>query len=436
MLPKRLSFLDIETTGTRLTYDRIIEVGIITIELNQNNQYEIIKTFNSLVNPNSCIPSDITNITGITTEDVSNAPSFREVSVDILDCLDASILVAHNVRFDYGFLKHEFSRLEKTFSMKHFCTVKLSRKLFPRHPHHNLDALIERFNISCQRRHRAFDDANVLFSFFQYIHKNVNQEELVNAINSALKKPSTPIKLSEEILNKLPESPGVYIFYGLSDIPLYIGKSINIKERVLSHFAGDYLSFTEMKIAQQVESIEIIQTSGELGALFTESTLIKKLKPLYNRKLRRSQKLVVLKETFTQQGFKTVMVEEVEKISAEDLDKILGIFKTKKQTKDFLYEACEKYLLCPKILGLENFTDSCFKLRLGKCKGACIEKEKAVLYNLRFTLAFMERKIRSWPFNGAILYEENNPTTGEKEYFLIDKWCYLGSIKSKDYIFS
>src|SRR3989338_9604582 len=207
MLPKRLSFLDIETTGTRLTYDRIIEVGIITIELNQNNQYEIIKTFNSLVNPNSCIPSVITNITVITTEDVSNAPSFREVSVDILDCLDASILVAHNVRFDYGFLKHEFSRLEKTFSMKHFCTVKLSRKLFLRHPHHNLDALIERFNISCQRRHRAFDDANVLFSFFQYIHKNVNQEELVNAINSALKKPSTPIKLSEEILNKLPESP-------------------------------------------------------------------------------------------------------------------------------------------------------------------------------------------------------------------------------------
>ena len=176
MLPKRLSFLDIETTGTRLTYDRIIEVGIITIELNQNNQYEIIKTFNSLVNPNSCIPSDITNITGITTEDVSNAPSFREVSVDILDCLDASILVAHNVRFDYGFLKHEFSRLEKTFSMKHFCTVKLSRKLFPRHPHHNLDALIERFNISCQRRHRAFDDANVLFSI---LIKSGKTEELL-----------------------------------------------------------------------------------------------------------------------------------------------------------------------------------------------------------------------------------------------------------------
>ncbi len=129
------------------------------------------------------------------------------------------------------------------------------------------------------------DDAKVLWDFFNIIKKDFSAKRTQNALNLVLKKPSLPLNLSAEIIDSLPEAPGVYIFYGKKDTLLYIGKSVNIKERVMSHFSQDYSSSFEMNIAQEIERIELILTSGELGALFKESSLIKKLQPIYNRKL-------------------------------------------------------------------------------------------------------------------------------------------------------
>lgn len=428
MLPTKLAFVDIETTGGRTSYDRILEIGIVIVEDNK-----VAKTYNTLINPQSHIPDQITSLTGITPQDVEHAPTFREVATDILDLLQDSIFVAHNVRFDYGFLKSEFKRLEKSFSAKHFCTVRLSRKLFPKEHHHNLDSIISRLNIPCKNRHRALDDATAIQLFYQKAQKLFPEDVFQEAVQTVLKKPYLPIKLSEKVLESLPEEPGVYLFYAGEETPLYIGKSINIKERVLSHFSGDIHSPLEMKIAQQVESIETIPTAGELGALILEGRLIKKMLPLFNRMLRNKRELVALKKYEDKNGYLGVTMEVITQTPLLELDSFLGFFNSRKQAKTYLSELAKEHTLCEKLLGLEKTASSCFGYRLERCKGACVGKELPLTYNFRFISAFAKTKIKSWPFPGPIIIEEANDHNEKLEYFLVDKWCLLGTVTADTY---
>src|SRR5205823_471807 len=150
---------------------------------------------------------EITMLTGITAGELENAPTFRQIKDDILDTIKDCIFVAHNVRFDYGFLKNEFFRQEITFTAKHFCTVRLSRALYPQFIHHNLDSIIERFGFSCENRHRAFDDAQILVHFYNKILQDFPLDHLEKIINKALKKPSIPVKLKTDLAT-IPEKPG------------------------------------------------------------------------------------------------------------------------------------------------------------------------------------------------------------------------------------
>jgi DNA polymerase-3 subunit epsilon len=421
MLPSKLAFVDIETTGTRAFYDRVIEIGIVRVEDNK-----ITQEFRSLVNPQTHIPPGIRLLTGIMPQDLENAPTFRQIKNDILEILHDCVFVAHNVRFDYGFLKNEFGRHDISFSSRHFCTVRLSRALYPEFTHHNLDSLIQRFGFICENRHRAYDDAKVLFMFYRKILQDFPLEHIRTAVEKALKKPSIPVGLKTDP-STLPEHPGVYIFYAANETPLYIGKSINLRERVLSHFAADLRSPIEMKISQQVESIETVETAGELGALFLESQMIKKMLPLYNKKSRLKKKLIALKAQINTQGYQTISLEPITTIDPSSLDNFLEFFRSRKQAKSFLAEIAKKYNLCEKLLGLENTKSSCFAYRLGRCKGACIGAEKQIIYNLKCKTAFTSSKIKPWPFPGPVIIEETNDS--KKEYFLINKWCYVGSMK-------
>lgn len=471
MLPSHLAFVDIETTGIRSSYDRIIEIGILRVEDNK-----LVQTFHSLINPESYLPKEITMLTGITQQDIENAPTFRSVKDEILAILANCTFVAHNVRFDYAFLKNELLRENTTYSAKHFCTVRLSRILFPHWQRHNLDAVMSECNIPCANRHRAYDDAKVLYEFYLQLLKNIPAEKLEKALAKTMKNPSLPIHLPIEELDKLPDKPGVYIFYGeqtlsenpdsekiknqtlkLSDsqklrhselseysekgqnkryspMPLYVGKSINIRNRVLNHFSSDISSPTEMRIAQQVKRIETIQTAGELGALLLESQLIKELLPFYNKKSRIKHELIAVKKRRNNQGYDECYLEPITHISPQSLEDFCGFFRSRKQAKTTLADLAKTHMLCEKLIGLEKTNGACFSYRLNRCKGACVGKEKPLIYNIKVQTAFSENTILPWPFKGAILIQEQTGVydtfglQGKSEYFLIDNWCYLGRV--------
>ncbi|MFA9289190.1 MAG: exonuclease domain-containing protein [Weeksellaceae bacterium] len=415
-----LSFVDIETTGARMNYDRIIEIGILRVE-----DGKIVKTYEQLVNPGIHVSPFITQITGIATEDVVNAPTFEEIKEELYEILEDSIFVAHNVRFDYGFIKNEFRRFGMSFQSKQLCTVKLSRMLYPQYKKHSLDALIERFQFDCERRHRAFDDAKILWDFYQITQKEHPIDKLDSAYNLILKKPTLPAALAAAQIEKLPETPGVYLFYDVNNNPLYIGKSINIKDRVLSHFSNDYNSTKEMAMCQQVAYIEHIETAGELGALLKEAHLIKQVQPIYNRKLRRTKKLALVKLKKLENGYDTVEITEAEAIAGQDVDEVLGIYPSVRKAKEYIKYMAKDEGLCEKILGLEKTTNSCFNFKLERCKGACVGREPAVFHNVRLMQAFHRTKIKTWPFEGPIVIREQDAAGERSDQIMVNKWCLM-----------
>ena len=430
------SFVDVETTGSSIAYGRIIEIGILRMD-----EGKLVERFQSLVNPQMVIDPFIEKLTGIRQIEVDNAPVFSDIKKTVLKLLSGSIFVAHNVRFDYSFIKNEFKRLGIDFSQKQLCTVKLAKAIYPGYRNYNLDSLIENLNIKCLKRHRAYDDAKVLYYFFLKARKEIDPLKMSQAINSVMKRPSVPLGISEEEIDSLPEETGIYKFIGVENTPLYIGRSINIRERVLAHFSGDLLSDKQMQLGKQVKRIDTITTTGELSALLLELELVREYKPIFNRKLKDKNKMFALVKVITQKGYFSVGTKLLFEIGVVDLENVIGIFRSKRKIKDCFYELAPKHNLCYKLLGLENPEEFCFAYHLGRCFGACCGKENKLKYNLRFDEAFYHLKIRRWPFSGPIIIKEENMRS---KYFLFDKWCYLGKlrndsemkmIKNKEYIF-
>ena len=200
MTDRNFTFVDIETTGGSPFFSRIIEVGILRVE-----KGEIVDTFNRLINPGVAIPEFITALTGVTGKMVKQAPAFEDVAEDILDLFEDSIFVAHNSNFDYKFMKTEFERAGLVFALDTMCTVRLSRVLYPQYKKHNLTALIERFQFVCKNRHRAFDDAKVLWDFLQRASLDFSGPELEAAIVRTVKKisPKEQRKLAQVLVQEL-----------------------------------------------------------------------------------------------------------------------------------------------------------------------------------------------------------------------------------------
>lgn len=415
-----LVFVDVETTGASARFGRVLEVGAIRVE-----NGEITKEFTSLIYTGQSIPAFITQLTGITNNDVQDAPQFHEIASDLTEVMDGAIFVAHNVHFDYEFLRAEFDRLGEAFKPKLLCTVRLSRKLYPNERRHNLTSVIARLGIRPNRRHRALDDAKVLWEFIQKAAQDIPADELESTVRTLIKTPSTPHEIDEQIIKTLPTGPGVYIFKGEDDTDLYIGKSINIRERVKSHFAQIHSDYKEHRISQQIKKIDVIETCGELGALLTESELIKSRVPLHNRALQRKNQVIVAKRMLDDNHYYRVLLEPATEISMNDAEQVLGIYATKGSAKRFVEEIAHNFYLCPKLTGLESGKGKCFRTQLDRCLGACGGIEPPIAYNARFDQAFTNTSVDEWPFSGVIIITETATSGKRTEEIKVFKWCVV-----------
>jgi DNA polymerase-3 subunit epsilon len=286
-----------------------------------------------------------------------------------------------------------------------------------------------RHGIVCEERHRAMGDAQAVYDFLRVIEQEVTGLMLEKTVLAILKTSSIPSHLDKEAIDALPETPGVYLFYGKQNEILYVGKSICIRDRVLSHFSGDHRSSREMEIAQQVHRIESRQTTGELGALLLESQLIKELRPMYNIAARKHKDLILARRVVTKDGYASIELEKSHDIEIDIEAPVMAIFKNIKQAKEYLAKITREFQLCQKLLGLQQTSSYCFAYHLHQCNGACVGEEQADAYNARVADAFAERRIKAWPFTGGVVIEERDPATNEGEAFLIDNWCLLASYK-------
>jgi len=403
-------FVDIETTGGSYRNSRVLEVAAIRFEGGK-----IVKEFSTLLDPGTRIPPMITSLTGITESDIVGAPTFEDVADELLEILDGAVFVAHNVRFDYSFLKQEFAMIGTPFTPRLLCTVRLSRYLYSDQKGHSLEKIIARHSIPVLDRHRALEDARAILYFSQLAYDQHGPENFADALMHQLKSQSLPPNLDLNELETIENVPGVYIFKDETHQPVYVGKSVTLKKRVISHFQST--SPKELKISQQVHHVETIPTGSELAALLLESKLIKELQPLYNRMLRRVSMYAMLVKK-EQDGYANLAVVSGNVDNETDLSTIYGVYSNRMKAKQTIIELTRAYQLCPILMGIEKGKGACFSYSLGRCKGACIGKEDAASYNRRFETALERSKLSEWPFDGSIIV----PVNEAGETVVINNW--------------
>lgn len=422
---EKLVFLDLETTGGNASRHRIIEIGLLVVLPDSEPV-----SWQRLVDPGCSLPPFIRSYTGIDEALLAGAPRFDALADELLALLDGAVLVAHNARFDYGFLRNEFRRLGMRLRMPVMCTVKLARALYPGHQSYSLDALIERHDLKCEARHRALGDARAMFDFYKQALAEHGPDTLAEAAAPQLKRPSLPPALDPGLVERLPGSPGVYLFYDDNGRLLYVGKSINLRQRVLAHFSADHQQHKDMQISQQLADIEWRETPGELGALLIEARLIKERAPIYNRRLRRQNALYTWSLDTAEAYHRPQLLAEAD-LAEADPREYFGVFRNRRAARAALAKLCNADGLCPQRCGLERGEGPCFAYQLGRCRGACAGRESAVLHNLRLGAALAGLRVSAWPFEGVIGVRETDRVRGREALHVFDNWRWLGTVESE-----
>lgn len=367
------AIIDIETCGGKFEFRRghIIDICILI-----HDGLQVVDKFSTLINPQCNITPFYTKLSGITNEMVKDAPTFPEVAKKIVEMTEGKIFVAHNVGFDYGFVKDEFAALGYKYKRETLCTVRLSRKLIPGKLSYSLGNLCDSLGIENKARHRAEGDAEATAVLFNRLlelkamdpqHKNKGVEELMTRRVD---------KIKEYILKKLPEACGVYYFRDKNGDIIYIGKSTNMYNRAMSHFNSHETK--GKKMLNELYNVDFVLTGSELIALLLESEEIKKYKPKYNR-MRKASEFTHCIDTWKDKkgiiNFKIVPFDEAEQP--------LVSFANYASARERLEQWIDEHTLCMRYCGLTSEEAVCFNHQIKKCGGICAEEETAEEYNKR-----------------------------------------------------
>ncbi|MBK6397165.1 MAG: GIY-YIG nuclease family protein [Bacteroidetes bacterium] len=369
----KFAIVDIETTGGNSSRNKITEVAIYI-----HDGEKIIDEFVSLVNPECPIAPFITNLTGISNEMVEDAPKFYQIAKDIVTLTDGAVFVAHNAQFDYGFIREEFKSLGFNYSRDYLCTVKLSRKLLPGYSSYSLGTLCQNLGISITNRHRASGDALATVKLFEMIlNKDPEKEVIRNFTKNDYLNLRFPAGFDHKMLDSIPERPGVYYFHNQDGTVIYIGKSTNIRKRVLSHFANKQTK-KAIELRNTIRDVSFEETGNELIALLLESEEIKNNQPFFNRSQRRTVFNYGIFSRINSEGYITLYSEKVK--NTEDALITAGSFD---EAEAILQRIQSRNNLCQKLCSTKEIKHACFGYSVHMCKGACIGKEDADEYNLR-----------------------------------------------------
>jgi len=402
MFTKTLAIVDVETTGMYGLRDRIIEIGIVRVE-----KGKVVRTYKTLINPQTRLSPFIERLTGISSRELETAPLFSEVTETLVTLFDGALFVAHNARFDYSFIKTEFKRAGIPFSAPTLCTVRLSRRLYPEHKSHGLEAIIERFQLPAKRHHRAYDDAYSVWQFLKHAHKTLPGDHFATVTQTLLANSFGGNPQLKAQIETLPETYGVYIFYDKNSVPLFVGKSSNVQDRLMSHFSTDYGSDKRRTMMRRVARIDAVPTAGLLGSLLTELALMRKLSPVYNRKPRKINNYYVVSKKENARGLLQLYTRTCKRLVGLDFESLYGIYTSKRALEEGTGRL-EKHLKKP-------------------------DSKDTKLYNAAFIVAFVQHKqFRPWLYRKPVEIRERDQEAGLFERFIIDKWSIVGHFRNEE----
>ena len=403
------AIVDIETTGGRPRADKITEIAVVLYD-----GQEVKEEFSTLIDPEMPIPWRITQITGIDNKMVRGAPRFYEVAKRIFQMTEGKIFVAHNVSFDYNFIKAEFESLGGDFRRKKLCTVQMSRKLMPGKRSYSLGKLCTELGIENKARHRALGDALATTELFSQLLSldGIRKDNLFSP--GFLRQMNSTVDL--DIIRDLPESTGVYYFYNKEGELIYVGKSIHIKSRVIDHLSNNS-SKKAIEMKNMIHRVEWEETGSELVALLKESNEIKRHQPLFNRSQRRTYYAYGITESMDEKGYRALRVEKL----TDDCHALIS-FSTKLTARNYLFRLVERHELCQGISGLYPKSGPCFHYTINQCRGACVGEEDVEEFNYRVQDAVNELTYIHRDF----IIVDRGRTSEEKSIVLVEKGAYRG----------
>jgi DNA polymerase-3 subunit epsilon len=374
--------VDIETTGGFASGNGITEISILV-----HDGLKVTDSFETLINPEQEIPFYIESLTGISNEMVRNAPLFAEVAPKIYELLHDKIFVAHNVNFDFSFVRHQLAQSGFVLACKKLCTVRMSRKIIPGHSSYSLGKLCTVLGIPLHDRHRAGGDAAATALLLSLLLKNDTEGLIALSLHKASKEQVLPPNLSRAFIDALPSNPGVYYFKDNKGKIIYIGKAVNIKKRVCSHFSGNSIKKQRQEFLKNIHEIDFKVCGTELMALILEAAEIQKHWPENNKALKRFEQKYALYSFEDQKGYMRLGIDKYKKNS-----NALFTFNSILAGQSMLKGMIAEHTLCEKLCFIQKNRSSCTAVDDGNCHGACQGLEHPYSYNSRVKAAITHLK--------------------------------------------
>jgi len=406
------AIVDIETTGGYAANNDITEVAIV---LHDGSQ--VVKRYETLVRPSVAIPYHIQVLTGINHAMVANAPSFPEVANDIYDLLQGNVFVAHNVNFDYSFLKHHLAQVGLELECSKLCTIRVARKVFPDIPSYSLGNLCRHFGILIENRHRAGGDADATARLFAHLLRHGGEAHIEQLLKKRGREQSLPPHLPKEEIDKLPYTPGIYYFHNQKGKIIYVGKAKNLKYRVCSHFTHNGAGRQRQDFLRNIYSISYQCTGTELMAFILESVEIRRLWPQFNYSQKRFTAAYGLYAFEDRNGYRRLAIEKKRRQLAP-----LYTFNWLGEGHRLMHQLITRFELCPRLCFIQTDNDPCVGYAGNPCRGACEQKEPPHEYNRRVDEAvqWLEQLLPTFALIGE------GTQSGEQSCILMEKGKFYG----------
>lgn len=397
------AIVDIETTGGHAASNGITEIAVFV-----HDGTKVIDRFETLVNPMQPIPRFIQVMTGISDEMVAGAPSFPEVAAQLFELLNDKVFVAHNVNFDYSFLKHQLQQCGYELSTKKLCTVRLTRKVFTGLPSYSLGNICRSLQIPIQNRHRAAGDAQATVQLFELLLYHNAQQHIGEFLKKSSKEQYLPLHLRREQIEQLPRRPGVYYFRNQKGKVIYVGKARNLRQRVSSHFTHNGAGRQKQEFIRNVYDISYCLCGTELMAAVLEETEIKRLWPLYNTSRKQVSLQYGLYVFEDQRGYARLAIERKRKHLRP-----LYTFEMLWEGYRLLWDMIERHQLSPRL---------CFIDKTREAENTTEQYDEPIVYNKRVEAALqtLHNELPTFAVLGEGVEE------GQQSCLLIEKGKFYG----------
>ncbi|KIO75202.1 DNA polymerase III subunit epsilon [Pedobacter lusitanus] len=378
----KYAVVDIETTGGFASGNGITEISILI-----HDGLKVIESFETLINPRQDIPVYIQTLTGISNKMVYDAPLFEEVAPKIYELLNDKVFVAHNVNFDFSFVRHQLAQSGFVLQSKKLCTVRMSRKIIPGLPSYSLGKLCSSLHIPLNDRHRAGGDAAATALLLTLLLEKDTEGAIPLSLHKSSKEQLLPPNLSKDSIEALPANPGVYYFKDQKGKIIYIGKAINLRKRVYSHFSGNKINQQRQDFLRNIYEVDFTICGTELMALILEASEIQKYWPEKNRALKRFEQKYALYDFEDQNGYVRLGIDKYKKNT-----NALYTFNSLLSGQSLLRGMITEHRLCEKLCFIQKNRSACTAQEKGGCNGACLGQEDPAEYNQRVNEAILHLK--------------------------------------------